>query len=161
MEEGHLEGPQTLGCTVQCHSKVGYGVFHVAAFPREAGMGWGLEVQKGPEGWEAETVSSCQVARRSPRLDVSLRPRGRPSQTKIPLWLPLRRCPRQTASVVRAARANQAFPRNPRGLSSRPELGVDATRIPPPFALRMCYTTQKKPSQKSRPLRTRESYRPP
>lgn len=38
---------------------------------------------------------------------------------KLPLWLPLRRCPRQVSTVVRAARANQASPRNPRGLSSR------------------------------------------
>ena len=49
LEEEHLEGPQTLGCMVQCHSKVGYGVFHVAAFPGVAGMGWDLGVQKGPD----------------------------------------------------------------------------------------------------------------
>lgn len=83
-------------------------------------------------------------------------------EQKLPLRLPLRRRPRQVASVVRAARANQASPRNPRGLSSRPELGVESTRIPPPFARRMRRTSQKTPSQQPRPyqgaLRKRQGY---
>lgn len=117
------------------------------------------------QGWQVwDGVSGCKKGQKVGRQKLCHLPKSRGAllgltlvsglaaavhKQKLPLWLPLRRCPRQVSTVVRAARANQASPRNPRGLSSRSEPGVNATRIPPPFSLRMCCRNRKKPSHKS------------